>query len=152
MWKIVLKLVTAVLLIVIGFDKFIDIVPNPYLEGAAKSLFKTLNNVGYILPFIGVVQVLTGLAIFFKRSTPLGALMLAPLSLSLLVFYIVLTPSAVYLSLYLFVVSCLLLYDNRAFYSPIILSLTNGRTITFLQLKKSHFTDEELDEEMGAEK
>lgn len=147
MWKIVLKLVTAVLLFVMGVDKFIDILPNPYLEGAAKNLFKTISNAGYILPFIGIVQILTGLAIFFKRSTPLGALMFAPLSLCLLVFYLVLTPSAMYLSFYLFVVSCLLLFDNRAFYSPVILSLTNGRRITFLQLKKSHFTDEDSDEQ-----
>lgn len=142
-WKRGMKLLTAVLLIILGLDKFIDIVPNPILSYKAQELLEIISTVGYILPFVGLIQIFTGLALFLKRSTPLGALMFFPLSVSLFFFYLALTPSAVFLSLYLFIVSCALLYENRAFYSPVILSLTNGKKITFLQLKKSHFIDEE---------
>ena len=138
-WQRGLKLITAVVLMLMGVDKFIDILPNPVLNYKADQLFRTLTSVGLILPFVGLVEVITGLALFFKRSTPLGALMFFPLSTTLVVFYGAMAPGAIFLSLYLFAVSCIVLYQNRAFYSPILLALSNGRRMTFLQLRKSHF-------------
>ena len=141
-WKRGLTLITSLVLIFLGMDKFIDIIPNPILSLKAQELLKVATSVGYIIPFIGFVQISTGVALFFKRATPLGALMFFPLSITMFVLYLALTPSAVFLSLYLFVVSCTLIYDNRAFYSPILLSLSNGKRITFMQLKRSHFIEE----------
>ena len=138
-WQRGLKLITAVILMIIGADKFIDILPNPALNYKADQLQKILASESIIMSFIGLMELLTGVALFFKRSTPLGGLMFLPLSTTLLVFYLALAPEASFLSLYLFVVSIIVLYQNRAFYSPIFLALSNGRRVTFRQLRRSHF-------------
>ena len=138
-WQRGLKLITAVILMLIGADKLIDILPNPILNYKAQQLQRLLSSGDIIMPFIGVFEILTGLALFFKRSTPLGALMFLPLSTTLAVFYLAFAPESSFLSLYLFAVSIAVLYQNRAFYSPVVLAMSNGRRVTFRQLKRSHF-------------
>jgi putative oxidoreductase len=97
-------------------------VPLPVITGRGKPLMDAIRTSGYIFDTIGVVYVLAGLAFLLDRWAALGAVVLFPISLNILLFHSVLHPSGIPRAAIWFGLSVVVLYANREAYRPLLQS------------------------------
>jgi putative oxidoreductase len=121
-----LKYILAFGLVFMGIDKFVAFNPMFEFTGEAEILYKAIDRAGFILPFIGCVEIFAGSLLIRKNTTPLGLIVLLPFSISTMLFHIFLAPSQIFPALFLFVLNSILIYRDRAIYSPILHSITDG--------------------------
>lgn len=121
-----LKYVLAIGLLFSGVDKFFAF--NPFLKftGEASLLMKSLDQAGFTLPFVGSIEILAGILLIRKNTTPQGLIMLLPFSISIMLFHLFLAPSQIWPALFVFVLNIVLIYRDRIIYSPIFKSITIG--------------------------
>lgn len=93
----------------VGFGLMILIHPMPTppeVAPAARAFSDALAATGYMMPFIGIVQVVCGTLLVANRFVPLALLLLAPFLVNSVLFHVVLertglVPSLVFLALLL---------------------------------------------------
>jgi hypothetical protein len=121
-----LKYVLALGLLFMGMNKFVVFMPVFELTGDANILYRALDQAGFILPLIGFVEILAGILLIRKNTTPLGLIILLPLSISIMLFHLFMAPTQILPALFVFALNAILIYRDRAIFSPIIHSITDG--------------------------
>jgi hypothetical protein len=121
-----LKYILAIGLVFMGIDKFIVFNPLFKFTGEAEILYNALDRAGFILPFVGTVEIIVGAFLIRKNTTPLGLIMLLPFSISIMLFHLIMAPSQIFPALFVFVLNIILIYRDRAIFSPIFHSITDG--------------------------
>lgn len=91
----------------------------PPVVGEGKPLMDAMLNAGYIFVVIRVVFVLSGMALLADRFAALAAIVLFPISVNILLFHAILHPPSLPQASVFFVLSCSVLYANRAAYLPL---------------------------------
>ncbi len=116
---IVVRYLLALILLVMGLNKFVGFLPMPEMPEAAGAFMGALAESGYMLQLIGLTEVASGILLIFPATAALGALILAPLSLNILLFHLVLAPAGIpgYI---VFLGNVFLIYVYRERYMPII--------------------------------
>jgi putative oxidoreductase len=76
---------------------------------------------GYVIPAILLVYFLTGISFLTNRFVPLGAVVLFPVSLNILLFHLTLNPGlrSIGMASALFLANAYMLYRSRAAYGPL---------------------------------
>jgi putative oxidoreductase len=77
---------------------------------------------GYIFATIRLVYVFSGIAFLVDGFAPLGAVVLFPIRLNILLFHSVHHPPSIPQASVFFVLNCLVLYVNRGAYLPLFRS------------------------------
>jgi putative oxidoreductase len=113
-------------LLFMGIDKFVVLNPLFKFTGEAEILYNALDRSGFILPFIGCVEIIAGSLLIRKNTTPLGLVILLPFSISTVLFHLFLAPSQILPAFFLFTLNAILIYRARAIYSPIFRSIIDG--------------------------
>jgi putative oxidoreductase len=129
-FEIYLKYLLGLFLIMVGINKFIPFMPPISLSKDASVFMKSILETGYLMAVVGIVEGLCGLMLLRKSTTPLALVLLAPISVNIVFFHLFLDFSTIWMALFVTVSNVFLLYRNRDFYSPILLSITNGKKIT----------------------
>ena len=125
-FDLVLKYILAIGLLIVGINKFVNFVPMFNLTGDAAALYQALDEAGFILPFIGSIEILCGGLLIRKNTTPLGLVMLLPFSTSIMLFHIFLAPAQIFPALFVFGLNIVLIYKDRAIFSPVFNAITKG--------------------------
>ncbi len=92
----------------------------PAVAPAAEPLRDALFASGYLIPAVMMVYLVSALAFLTNRFVALGALLLFPVSLNILLFHAFLNPRSVPLALVLFLPNSLLLWFHRAAFAPLL--------------------------------
>jgi uncharacterized membrane protein YphA (DoxX/SURF4 family) len=71
-----------------GANKLIPFLPQPPISGAPAQFFGALFATGYMLPLIGLTEVVAGLMLLSGRFVPLGLTLLAPVIVNILGFHL----------------------------------------------------------------
>src|SRR5882762_9714017 len=90
----VLCLLTGLMFINAGLDKLFHYMPVP--KDLPEKMIKVMAafiEIGWLMPLVGVAEVLGGLLLIFPRTRPLGALILVPLLTGILLANISMAPS-----------------------------------------------------------
>ena len=112
------RLFGALLIVFVGMDLF-GWEPPP-ITPEAQPLWDAIAASGYIMPVVIVTYGITGAAFLLDRFAPLGAVLLAPVSLNILLFHAFLNPSSIPFAGALFVCNTLMLYIHRRAYSGLL--------------------------------
>ncbi len=140
-----LKYVLAIGLLFIGISKFVPFMPVVELPPEAANLYQALDQAGYILPLVGFIEILAGALLIRKNTTPLGLLILLPFSVNLVLFHLFLAPTQILPALFVFVLNAVLIYRDRAIFSPIIHSITDGEDEVKESISKMSWVTKSLD-------
>lgn len=89
---IVLRVLFGLGFVVFGANKFLNFMPAPDLPAAAENFFGALIDTGYMIQLIGATEVAGGLLVLSGGFTPLGLVILAPVSVNILLFHLMLAP------------------------------------------------------------
>jgi len=109
---LVLNILLGVLLIVFGSNKFIGFLPDlAFSNPAAGELFNALAS-SYILKTVGLIEILIGILLVFRKIVPFALTLLAPISVNIVLFHITLDPANIAPAAFVFVVNTFLIYVN----------------------------------------
>ncbi len=115
----VLRIILGLILIIFGANKFAGFMPAPELPEAAGNFMSALFVAGYMIQLIGAVEVLVGLLLVFKKWVPFALLLLAPVSVNIIFFHLMLAPAAIGPGALLAILNVVLIYAYWDKYKPL---------------------------------
>lgn len=117
----VLCLLTGLMFINAGLDKFFHYMPMPKeMPEAMVKAGKAFMEIGWLMPLVGAMEVLGGLLLIIPRTRPLGAIILVPLLTGILLSNINTAPSTLPIVFALIAVVLWVIIDNWEKYLPMV--------------------------------
>lgn len=116
----VLSLLFGLMFINAGLNKFLNYMPMP--ENLPEKMLKAMNafmEIGWLLPLVGAVEVLGGLLIIIPKTRALGALMIFPIMVGIVLTNIVQDSSGLPIAGVLSAILIWIMYDNKEKYAPL---------------------------------
>jgi uncharacterized membrane protein YphA (DoxX/SURF4 family) len=117
----VVSLLFGLMFINAGLNKFLNYLPKP--KDIAPGLLKIMDGISqisWLLPLIAIVEIVGGILVIFKKTRALGAIIIFPVMVGILLTHGVDDPSGLLIPLLLFAVQVWIFYENRDKYLPMI--------------------------------
>jgi hypothetical protein len=95
----------------------------PMPEEMPESMLKVMEAflaIGWLLPLVGIIEIIAGMLFILPKTRALGAIMMLPIMVGILLTNIVNIPSGLPLAIMLFVINLWVLFENREKYFHII--------------------------------
>ncbi len=104
-----------------GLNKFFNYIPIPkdLPEGLIK-LMGAFMEIKWLLPLIAVAEIIGGILVIIPKYRALGAIIIFPVMVGILLTHIINAPSGFDLAIVLFVINLWIIIENREKYMPMI--------------------------------
>jgi putative oxidoreductase len=102
-----------------GLNKFLNYMPMPTDE-KILTLMDAFNQIGWIMPLVGVVEVVGGILFIIPKLRALGAIVVFPVIVGILLTNIVNVPDGLPIALVFLGINLWVIYEHREKYLPII--------------------------------
>ena len=116
----VLSLLFGLMFINAGLNKFLNYMPMP--ENLPEKMVKAMNafmEIGWLMPLVGVVEALGGLLIIIPKTRALGALMIFPIMVGIVLTNIVQDTSGLPIAGVFSAILIWIMFDNKEKYAPL---------------------------------
>jgi hypothetical protein len=90
---VVARLLLGTIFFVFGLNGFLHFIPQPPMPEAAGLFLGGLASTGYFFPLLKGTEVLAAVALLSNRYVPLALTVLAPITINILLFHLVLAPA-----------------------------------------------------------
>lgn len=117
----VLSLLFGLAFIAFGANKFHSFMPEP--KDLSESMIKAMTGImaiGWLMPLVGLAEIVGGLLIIFPKTRALGALIVFPVMVGIVLTNTVTDTSGFPIAAVFSVILLWIIYDNRAKYLPLI--------------------------------
>ncbi|MFC7522426.1 DoxX family membrane protein [Parapedobacter sp. GCM10030251] len=117
----VFSAIFGLLLLNSGLDKHFHYMPIP--EGLPEEVVKdnaAFMEIGWLLPLIGLAEIIGGLLIIFPKTRALGALIVFPVMVGVLLTHILVAPEGLPVVLVIWAILIWIIIDNWRKYLPLI--------------------------------
>lgn len=120
--KFILCLLFGLMFINAGLDKFFHYNPAPKLSEVQLKLYAAFGEIGWLLPLVGTVEVIGGLLFIFPKTRALGAIVILPVMVGIVLHNIYRDPSStgISISLVLFLINIWIIADNSKKYKALV--------------------------------
>jgi uncharacterized membrane protein YphA (DoxX/SURF4 family) len=106
-----------------GLNKFFNYLPMPKdMPASMQKLMAAFMQIGWLIPLVGAVEVVGGVLVIFKKYRALGAIIILPVMIGILLVNIFNAPSGLPLALVLLVINLWIIIDNYKKYLPMVSS------------------------------
>jgi uncharacterized membrane protein YphA (DoxX/SURF4 family) len=117
----VLCLLTGLMFINAGLDKFLHYMPMPKeMPEKMVKVGKAFMEIGWLMPLVGAAEIAGGLLLILSRTRALGAVVLVPILTGILLANISMAPSGLPIVLVLIAIVAWVIIDNWEKYLPMI--------------------------------
>ena len=114
---IVLSFIFALLLINSGLNKFFNYMPMPEdMSEAMVNDFKALMEIAWLMPLVAIAEIIAGMLIMFTKPRALGALVIFPIMVGILLTHIFVDTSTLIIAIVMSVILGWIMYENREKY------------------------------------
>lgn len=111
----------ALILINSGLNKFFNYMPVPEeLPSAIIKDNEALREIAWLIPLIGIAEILGGLLLLFPRTRALGVLVVFPVMVGILLTHIFVAPEGLFLAVFLWAVLLWIIFEYKKKYYPLI--------------------------------
>ena len=117
---LIARLILGVILLIFGLNTFFPFMPMPELPECAGKLLGAFAESGYIFPMIGVVKIVVGVLLLINRYVALALLLLAPFSVNVILYHLVLDPKGIAAALIVAALNIYLLFAYKKKYDPVL--------------------------------
>ncbi|MBI4947621.1 MAG: DoxX family protein [Bacteroidetes bacterium] len=117
----IFSLLFGLMFINAGLNKFINYMP--ISDNLPEKMVKGMSafmEIGWLIPLVGVAEVLGGLLIIIPKTRALGALIILPVMVGIFLTNIVQDTSGLPIALILCAILTWIIYENREKYLPIV--------------------------------
>ena len=117
----VVSLLFGLMFINSGFNKFFNYIPIPkdLPEGLIK-LMGAFMEIRWLMPLIAVAEIIGGILVIIPKYRALGAIIIFPVMVGVLLTHIINEPSILILAIVMFVINLWIIVENREKYLPMI--------------------------------
>lgn len=115
----IIRYLLAVLLIIIGLNKFLNFIPAPEIPADASNFMNSLKATGYVLPVLGVIEITIGLLLLLNRWVAFAVLALVPISVNVLLYHLFLDTPTIGFAALVAVINLTLIYKLWPKYRPL---------------------------------
>jgi uncharacterized membrane protein YphA (DoxX/SURF4 family) len=117
----VVSLLFGLIFINSGLNKFLNYMPVPTdLPENLMRAMKGFMEIGWLLPLIAVAEIVGGVLFITNKYRALGAIIIFPILIGILLTHIILAPSGLPLAIILFAIELWVMIENREKYLPLI--------------------------------
>jgi hypothetical protein len=93
--------------------------PNDLPEGMVKAMTAFMQ-IGWLMPLIAIAEIVGGVLFLTNKYRALGAIIIFPVMIGILLTHITLAPSGLPVALILMAINLWVIFENRAKYLPMI--------------------------------
>lgn len=117
----VVCLLFGIMFINAGLNKFLNYMPMP--DDLPESMTKVMTafmQIKWLMPLVGVVEIVGGLLFIFPKYRALGAIIILPVVIGVLLTNIFNAPSGLPIALVLLAINLWVIFENRKKYVPMV--------------------------------
>ena len=114
-----MRLLLGGIFLVFGLNKFLQFMPPPELPENASAFITSLAATGYVIPVVGVLEILIGLLLLTNKWVGFALVVLAPISVNILLFHLFLDIPGISGALLVAVFNGILMYKMWPKYRPL---------------------------------
>lgn len=115
----VLSVLFGLLLLNGGLNKFFNYMPVP--EDMAEEMMKdfgAIMEISWLMPLIAIAEIIGGLLIIFPKTRALGAVVIFPVAVGILLTHLFVDTSGLLIALVIWAILLWIIYENREKYRP----------------------------------
>ncbi|RLD77441.1 MAG: DoxX family protein [Bacteroidetes bacterium] len=116
------SLLFGLMMINSGFNKFFNYMPMPEVPEAAGQFMYAIIQSGWLFTLVAIVEIIGGALFICTKTRALGAIVLLPIIVGILLFNIVMAPAGVILAVILFAINIWVIIENYDKYLPMVLA------------------------------
>ncbi|MBI3510268.1 MAG: DoxX family protein [Bacteroidetes bacterium] len=117
----VVSLLFGLMFINSGLNKFFNYMPMPKdMPENMMKLFGAFMTIGWLMPLIAVAEIAGGILFITNKYRALGAIIIFPVLIGILLTHIMYAPSGLPIALVLFAIEIWVIIENREKYLPMI--------------------------------
>lgn len=115
MQKVVMaaRILLGLIFTVFGLNFYFDFLPPPELNDTASGFFSALNNTGYMMEVVKLVEVFGGVMLILRAYVPLALALLAPIVLNIFLFHAFLDTAGLPIAVFVLVLELFLAWAYR---------------------------------------
>lgn len=111
------SVVFGIIFINAGLNKFLNYMPVPEeMPENLIVLMEAFMQIGWLMPLIAVAEILGGLLFIPNKTRALGAIIIFPVMIGIILTHVFYVPSGMPLALILFAINLWVIYENRKKY------------------------------------
>jgi uncharacterized membrane protein YphA (DoxX/SURF4 family) len=104
-----------------GLNKFFNYMPVPEdMPESVQRVMGAFMTITWLMPLVGFAEVLGGVLIIIPKVRALGAIIILPVMIGILLTNILLMPSGLPIALVLFAINLWVIFENREKYMPMV--------------------------------
>lgn len=116
----VLCILFGLMMINAGLNKFLNYMPMPEMSEEMAEIMGAYATIGWIFPLVAIVEIIGGLLIAIPKTRALGAIVILPVMVGILVHHLVLDPSTLGMAFVLLAINLWAIISNIKKYLPLI--------------------------------
>jgi len=117
----VLSLLFGLMFINAGLNKFLNYMPTPAdLPEKMQKMVTAFMEIGWIMPLVGFAEMLGGILFIIPKTRALGAIVIFPVMIGIMLTNIFVAPSGLPIALVLLAINLWVIYENRRKYLPMV--------------------------------
>lgn len=118
--KNILCVLFGLMFINAGLDKFFHYMPVPPMEAEMLKLGEAMVTIKWLLPLVATIEVIGGLLFIFPKTRALGAIVILPVMVGIVVHNAIYMPSGLGIAGALLLINLWVILSNRAKYQSLI--------------------------------
>lgn len=114
MFTKIVRLLLGLILLISGINRLLPtpFIPVPDLPDVAKNFMTSLGDTGYVLPFLGVLEISIAAMLLLKKWVAFALIVLVPISINILLFHLFLDIPGVSLAFLVAILNGVLIYKH----------------------------------------
>ena len=120
--KFIISLLFGLMFINAGLNKFLNYIPMPKPTPEQMKIFEAFNQLHWLMPLVGAVEVIGGLLFIFPKTRALGSIVILPVMAGIIlhVFTIDKSPMNMSIAGILFLINLWMIFDNKEKYKALL--------------------------------
>lgn len=120
--KFIISLLFGLMFINAGLNKFLNYMPMPEQTPEQMKVFEAFNQLHWLMPLVGAVEIIGGLLFIFPKTRALGAIVILPVMVGIVLHVFTIDKSTMGMSIagVLFLINLLMIIDNKEKYKALI--------------------------------
>lgn len=106
-------------MIIFGSNAFLQFIPMPKMSPEQQELFNAFGKIGWLMPLVGLTEIVGGLLVLLPKTRALGALVIFPIIIGILAHHIHHDPEGIGAGVVFAIIELWMLMENRKKYTPL---------------------------------
>jgi len=120
--KFIISLLFGLMFINAGLNKFLNYMPMPKPKPEQMKVFEAFNQLYWLMPLVGAVEIVGGLLFIFPKTRALGSIIILPVMVGIILHVFTLDKSTMGMSIagILFFINLWMIIDNKDKYKALV--------------------------------